>query len=421
MPSLTQAVLTVKLQRFLSEEISAEFAESIALPYVDFAAKKSTGQKKEKVCKGGKSFPCGYSCQPRYTKSGKETQCKSPLEGQPKNYADWLKTQAKSIKTTEKSQPKIIKEPQSEQNIDKPDKPTVIKAEPRTLKEFIDRGRDYGRTELDKIDKIYSDAEKSVNLKKLKASTDAEYSKVLAELEKDPKFKKAYEKKPTLNDPRLEAWKKSKYNLEKAEAEIDDRVREAMNELHKKMMSEGAINSSQAKEIFAAKKIDKTIPAKDRSQVEAVFTKAFQITNGRGSSTLDVIERTKPRAFANKTDKKINIGKGVREKEILHELAHHIEFESPKVQKAANDFLISRSSSVIPEPLNKITDSNRYQPDEIAYPDKFISPYVGKVYDGKTTEVISMGIQHFINGNDMLNLYKKDREHFEFMLGILRG
>lgn len=96
MPSLTQAVLTAKLQRFLSEEVSAEFAESVNLPHVDFARLKMAGNTKQKKNCSKNSFACGYSCQPRFTKSGKETQCRSPLPDQAKTYAEAL---AKQIKT----------------------------------------------------------------------------------------------------------------------------------------------------------------------------------------------------------------------------------------------------------------------------------------------------------------------------------
>lgn len=55
---------------------------------LEFAAKPSSGAKKTKQCQKG--YSCGYSC------VAKTKNCKSPLSGQGKNYADWLTNQIAS-------------------------------------------------------------------------------------------------------------------------------------------------------------------------------------------------------------------------------------------------------------------------------------------------------------------------------------
>ena len=56
-------------------------------------------------------------------------------------------------------------------------------------------------------------------------------------------------------------------------------------------------------------------------------------------------------------------------------------------------------------------------------PDKFVDPYVGKVYDGyfgeKATEVVSMGIERFHSPESMKEFRDKDPDHFHFILGVL--
>lgn len=94
MATLTQYVLTAKLQNFLESEGFQEFSESIALPYVNFAAKKTAApgkQKKQKNCTKGRS--CGYGC------IDTKKDCRSPLEGQAKTYADWMAMQVGKAKT----------------------------------------------------------------------------------------------------------------------------------------------------------------------------------------------------------------------------------------------------------------------------------------------------------------------------------
>lgn len=103
MQSLIQSVLTAKLQKFLSENVPAEYAELIVLPSVEFASLKTPAKskpKKQKNCAKGRS--CGYSC------IDAKKDCRSPLDGQAKTYADWMAMQvkkplsqsAKSAKTT---------------------------------------------------------------------------------------------------------------------------------------------------------------------------------------------------------------------------------------------------------------------------------------------------------------------------------
>lgn len=106
MLSLAQAVLTVKLQRFLSEEGLANYAESITLPHIDFAALKTAKKAKQtkRNCKAT-SISCGNSCQPKVSKSGKPTQCKDVIGEKGKQQADWLEKQVKSNKKASKQKP----------------------------------------------------------------------------------------------------------------------------------------------------------------------------------------------------------------------------------------------------------------------------------------------------------------------------
>ena len=58
---------------------------------------------------------------------------------------------------------------------------------------------------------------------------------------------------------------------------------------------------------------------------------------------------------------------------------------------------------------------------EKAFPDKFIHPYVGKVYSNGLTEVLSMGIEQFTSKKKLTEFMKNDREHFIFVLGVLKS
>lgn len=58
---------------------------------------------------------------------------------------------------------------------------------------------------------------------------------------------------------------------------------------------------------------------------------------------------------------------------------------------------------------------------ELAYKNKFIGTYVGKVYTDGQTEAISMGLQQFATVKKMMKFAKKDFDHFAFIHGILTG
>ena len=74
--------------------------------WLDFAAKPHAGKRK---CVKATAFPCGNTCLPSHTKSGKPTNCKKTLTGQAKSHAGWLKMQAENNNTSggTKKSPKV--------------------------------------------------------------------------------------------------------------------------------------------------------------------------------------------------------------------------------------------------------------------------------------------------------------------------
>lgn len=153
------------------------------------------------------------------------------------------------------------------------------------------------------------------------------------------------------------------------------------------------------------------------------------IAGGRGVGLITLInkrnalDRDGDRANADPNTGVLNVGDNgtaARAKEVIfHELAHFIEFENPAIGAAAMEWVKSRATG----PLTKLDDllpGHGYEDDEVAYPDKFISPYIGKSYEPYNfTEVVSVGLEHFATPEKMEKLYTEDREHFEFILGVL--
>lgn len=115
----------------------------------------------------------------------------------------------------------------------------------------------------------------------------------------------------------------------------------------------------------------------------------------------------------------IAISKYFGKRTLFHELGHIVEHFDKKVYAANNAFIKTRATGPI-EKLRKLEPRVGYQSNEEAYPDHFIDPYVGKVYSHDSTEVLSMGIQNFINADMLTNFIKNDKKHFDLIVGICR-
>jgi hypothetical protein len=107
---------------------------------------------------------------------------------------------------------------------------------------------------------------------------------------------------------------------------------------------------------------------------------------------------------------------------VVQEMGHRIEAHAPGVHEEAVRFLRRRRGNERPQPLNK--HYHGYGPDEQAYFDQFMDPYMGKDYrDGRgnryATEIISMGMENVYR--NPIKFRQDDPDMFDFIWGILRG
>lgn len=159
---------------------------------------------------------------------------------------------------------------------------------------------------------------------------------------------------------------------------------------------------------------------RSRKFYEEEFTKLYQIVQNK-VDTLRKIEYTDDRAYA--YPGVINVGKKEDEDmakgSLWHEFGHHVEFSNPGLKDAADSWLLSRITGEI-KSLNELTNSDQYGPDDKAYVGNFgLGQYVSIIYSDGSTEVISMGLQRFVNEKAMANFYSLDQEHFLLILGML--
>jgi len=84
---------------------------------------------------------------------------------------------------------------------------------------------------------------------------------------------------------------------------------------------------------------------------------------------------------------------------------------------AAVAYLDYRTHGEEARKMSELTGSKEYKDYEVARPDKFINPYIGRDYKGVYTEVLSMGFQYLYQGAG--DFYRRDPDHFLFTMGVI--
>jgi SPP1 gp7 family putative phage head morphogenesis protein len=113
---------------------------------------------------------------------------------------------------------------------------------------------------------------------------------------------------------------------------------------------------------------------------------------------------------------------GVNANTVFHEVGHQLEFYVKDLQSASLNYLRSRSlEGSRTYPLKELTRRRGYSQNEIAYKTTFPSPYSGKIYSDKSTEIISVAMEYFSSPRKLFNFYLEDPEYFHFIIGLLKG
>lgn len=123
---------------------------------------------------------------------------------------------------------------------------------------------------------------------------------------------------------------------------------------------------------------------------------------------------------------------GTRKSTPFHEIGHMVEWANPEVLRIEKEFIESRTINESPVKLDNLFPNHGYTSDEVTLKDDFISPYIGKVYDG-ATEVLSIGLESIFepgeglvksieNGNYVYKKITDDKEYLNLIIGlILKG
>lgn len=292
-----------------------------------------------------------------------------------------------------------------------PPKPTVYKAAKFTHTELRKSGESYAKQFLDdSVIKIPPSARES-ELLATKKAIGAE----LRDAVRAGDTKKA--SRLTVDFHKVEGEYQKLYQDRKAK----ERQKDGYVNLEKAIREQSAITRQEAERLANSVTLDPTLSRAQAKTSREALADFYELTGGRGSTSLNLLKYDDPRAYASRSGV-VNIGDGSRAT-LYHEFGHHAEYVSTQLLESAIAWRNGKATSKKPEKLSKLTGNKGYGDDEVAMPDKFVDPYVGKVYDSyfgeKATEVVSMGVERFHSPEAMKEFREKDPDHFHFILGVL--
>jgi hypothetical protein len=103
----------------------------------------------------------------------------------------------------------------------------------------------------------------------------------------------------------------------------------------------------------------------------------------------------------------------------VHELGHRFEILRPHISALEWTFWHRRQEGEKPSKLQKLQPGFGYKRDEMAVKDKYIDPYIGKIYGDsprRPFESFQMGVQYLFGGSAPII---RDKDYAHFILGIL--
>jgi len=157
-----------------------------------------------------------------------------------------------------------------------------------------------------------------------------------------------------------------------------------------------------------------------RSQVIKNANSAVEFVNGLTRTMSDDVVRNAGLLIRTKSVREncfgteIELSRKSTIRTIVHELGHFLENQDITVKYRAIQFLESRTPGNVAQSLRSLTGNRGYRSDEVAKVDKFLSPYMGKIYNSGSTEIISMGLEYLYA--EPVRLATQDPGYFDFVL-----
>ncbi|CCO46648.1 conserved hypothetical protein [Vibrio nigripulchritudo SOn1] len=229
---------------------------------------------------------------------------------------------------------------------------------------------------------------------------------------------------PVITAYSLELDDKSKLQLQNLQEDKRQIGSALMSEVYDTLITESVVTEEESQTWARNQEISPSAIARMRksgyseAEVRRDMALYYRLVNGR-LDKVRIVTTGSRRASAIINTATVDIDDNFDKRTLFHEMSHLLE--SDQSVKLANQKFISNRASGTPKRLSELTNNSSYKNDEIAIPDNFYSPYVGKIYESGATEVASMGIQQFSSPESMYALYESDEEMFTLMVGMMTG
>ncbi|PIE19924.1 MAG: hypothetical protein CSA65_00310 [Proteobacteria bacterium] len=172
------------------------------------------------------------------------------------------------------------------------------------------------------------------------------------------------------------------------------------------------------------------VSAADKRVMRQRLTKAWSIARGAVHPdllawTLAVKVEVDPNASgASHQGDTIRLRPDSSVKDILHELGHHIEdYGGLRTIAGAHGILDRRAFGGAMKPITEIDPTGTfgsYAPGTLAHAGAFERPYMGKVYQNGSTEVMSVALEKLADRQAAKQFFKRDGDHFLQMLNAMQ-
>lgn len=100
----------------------------------------------------------------------------------------------------------------------------------------------------------------------------------------------------------------------------------------------------------------------------------------------------------------------------IHELMHRLEHLDKTILEKEKAFYEKRTAGEKLQKLRDVTGNKGYNVREVTKVDNFLEPYMGRDYDGRAYELLSMGVEWMYTNPTEL---AKDKEMFDWVMDIL--
>jgi len=269
--------------------------------------------------------------------------------------------------------------------------------------------------------------------------------------------------KPELADKLMADFNKAKSKYLKYRDEITQNLEKLKNK-----MLETSLSQTQVDKFVKNTKIT-TWNAAQKTQIRGYLNEYIRMFNGNGFiaapngvppiTKIGKAQRASNSYWKGQMSTSMRRGNAVSKSTTFHEITHSVEVMNPKLNNYMNEWKFKKgfadkskiqevinnkkayagsgaSDLAAGKPVYKLKDITNvpYDAHEKAFVDKYMDPYMGKIYDAdkfvknfgiqgspEASEVLTMSVEQFANVENMQKLLSEHPDIFELIVGMSRA